>query len=159
MKSIKFSFTIFLILVILFSITVPCFADDSVYVWSSTSTPINNTSNNTTENTTENTNRNSYSDTPQNQIQDVENGSYLTDYRKIVENNKNNVTSNDISNSKGTNENTSNTNRQNNNNLTEKTIRTPSDKLNLYLQMQDNIKNIYTLIYNDLSSLFYGLVN
>ena len=46
MKSIKFSFTIFLILVILFSITVPCFADDSVYVWSSTSTPINNTSNN-----------------------------------------------------------------------------------------------------------------
>ena len=120
---------------------------------------LNNTSNNTTNNTTENTNRNSYSDVPQNQIQDVENGTYLTDYRKIVENNKNNVTSNDNSNSIGTNENTSNTNRQNNNNLTEKTIRTPSDKLNLYLQMQDNIKNIYTLIYNDLSSLFYGLVN
>ena len=46
MKSIKFSFTIFLILVILLSITVPCLADDSVYVWSTTSTPVNNTSDN-----------------------------------------------------------------------------------------------------------------
>ena len=46
MKSIKFSFTIFLILVILLSITVPCFANDSVYVWSTTSTPVNNTSDN-----------------------------------------------------------------------------------------------------------------
>ena len=46
MKSIKFSFTMFLILVILLSITVPCFANDSVYVWSTTSTPVNNTSDN-----------------------------------------------------------------------------------------------------------------
>ena len=46
MKSIKFSFTTFLILVILLSITVPCFANDSVYVWSTTSTPVNNTSDN-----------------------------------------------------------------------------------------------------------------
>lgn len=64
MKSIKFSFTIFLILVILFSITVPCFADDSVYVWSSTSTPVNNTNStagntdisNNTSNTTNSSN-------------------------------------------------------------------------------------------------------
>ena len=67
MKSIKFSFTIFLILVILFSITVPCFADDSVYVWSSTSTPVNNTNStagntdisNNTSNTTNSSNENS----------------------------------------------------------------------------------------------------
>lgn len=58
MKSIKFSFTIFLILVILFSITVPCFADDSVYVWSSTSTPINNTSNNSNISNTNSSNQN-----------------------------------------------------------------------------------------------------
>lgn len=139
--------------------TLESIENGSENMTSNAKSELNNTSNNTTNNTTENTNRNSYSDVPQNQIQDVENESYLTDYRKIVENNKNNVTSNDSSNSIGTNENTSNTNRQNNNNLTEKTIRTPSDKLNLYLQMQDNIKNIYTLIYNDLSSLFYGLVN
>lgn len=139
--------------------TLESIENGSENMTSNAKSELNNTSNNTTNNTTENTNRNSYSDVPQNQIQDVENGTYLTDYRKIVENNKNNVTSNDISNSKGTNENTSNTNRQNNNNLTEKTTRTPADKLNLYLQMQDNIKNIYTLIYNDLSSLFYGLVN
>ncbi len=64
MKPIKFSFTIFLILVILFSITVPCFADDSVYVWSSTSTPVNNTNStagntdisNNTSNTTNSSN-------------------------------------------------------------------------------------------------------
>ena len=67
MKPIKFSFTIFLILVILFSITVPCFADDSVYVWSSTSTPVNNTNStagntdisNNTSNTTNSSNENS----------------------------------------------------------------------------------------------------
>ena len=67
MKSIKFSFTIFLILVILFSITVPCFADDSVYVWSSTSTLVNNTNStagntdisNNTSNTTNSSNENS----------------------------------------------------------------------------------------------------
>ena len=58
MKSIKFSFTIFLILVILFSITVPCFADDSVYVWSSTSTPINNTSNHSNISNTNSSNQN-----------------------------------------------------------------------------------------------------
>lgn len=120
---------------------------------------LNNTSNNTTNNTTENTSRNSYSDTPESQLQDVENGTYLTDYRKIVENNTNNVTSNDISNSTGTNENNSNTNRENKNNLKETTTRTQADKMNLYLQMQNNIENIYTLIYKDLSSLFYGLVN
>ena len=60
MKPIKSFFVFSLILIILFSITVPCFADDSVYVWSSTSTPINNTSiSNNTSNTTNFSNKNS----------------------------------------------------------------------------------------------------
>ena len=60
MKPIKSFFVFSLILIILFSITVPCFADDSVYVWSSTSTPINNTSiSNNTSNTTNFSNENS----------------------------------------------------------------------------------------------------
>lgn len=126
---------------------------------SSATSELNNTSTNTTNNETNNTSRNSFSDTPENQIQDVENGTYLTDYRKIVENNTNDVTSNDTSKSTGTNENQANTTRNNNNNLTETTLRSQHDLMNLYLQMQDNINNIYTLIYNDLSSLFYGLAN
>ena len=60
MKPIKSFFVFSLILIILFSITVPCFADDSVYVWSSTSTPINNTSiSNNISNTTNSSNKNS----------------------------------------------------------------------------------------------------
>ena len=51
MHKIKLSLSFFLIITIIFSLTVPCFAVETTYVWSSTSTPV---SSSITENTTNN---------------------------------------------------------------------------------------------------------
>ena len=65
MRYLKFVFSISLIFVMLFSLSFPSLADDSIYVWSSTSNSINETSNNisnssvnnsTSNNTSSNTN-------------------------------------------------------------------------------------------------------
>ena len=65
MRYLKFVFAISLIFVMLFSLSFPSLADDSIYVWSSTSNSINETSNNisnssvnnsTSNNTSSNTN-------------------------------------------------------------------------------------------------------
>lgn len=61
MHKTKMSFSFLLIITIIFSLTIPCFAEETTYVWSSTSTPVdssvakNTTDNNTTANTTNNT--------------------------------------------------------------------------------------------------------
>ena len=65
MRYLKFVFAISLIFVMLFSLSFPSLAEDSIYVWSSTSNSINETSNNisnssvnnsTSNNTSSNTN-------------------------------------------------------------------------------------------------------
>ena len=72
-----------------------------------------------------------YSKLPQNEIQDVQNGSYMTDY----------------------------TLGQNTSNGKEKFEKDNSDKINTYARyLQENTK-IMNLIYKDLDSLFYGLAN
>ena len=111
MKSIKFSFTFFLILIILFSITVPCFADDSVYVWSSTSTPINNTSNssnisnssNTSNTSSNNANTSSVSNTNSSN-QNVTNSSISTS-ANISTLNDTNISNNTLNTTNSLNEN------------------------------------------------------
>lgn len=102
-----------------------------------TSTSLNNESNNTT------TSDRRYSDTPQNQLELVQQGQYLTTY------NLDNNAGHDISNSTGS----------SNNVTTENYTKSVSDKIATYKEMQENIKNIYTLIFNDLTELFYGLVD
>ena len=72
-----------------------------------------------------------YSKLPQNEIQDVQSGSYMTDY----------------------------TYGQNTSNGKEKFEKDNSDKINTYTRyIQENAK-IMNLIYKDLDSLFYGLAN
>lgn len=61
MHKTKMLLSFLLIITIIFSLTIPCFAEETTYVWSSTSTPVdsyvtnNTTDNNTTANTTNNT--------------------------------------------------------------------------------------------------------
>lgn len=61
MHKTKISLSFLLIIAITFSLTIPCFAEETTYVWSSTSTPVdssvakNTTDNNTNANTTNNT--------------------------------------------------------------------------------------------------------
>lgn len=114
----------------------------------------NNTSNseneinNTAENTTENIADLRSSNTPQNQLQNVRDGSYVTNY----DYNTNTANSNDVSTTRGT------TNSKNVNNYSETIKRSPADKIQIFKEMQENINSIYTLIFNDLEELFYQLI-
>ena len=99
-----------------------------------------NSLNNTT--TSQNTSDRRYSDTPQNQLQNVRDGKYITDYNYDIDNGS--VSSL----SSGT----------DSRNTSETIIRTPSDKMKLYREFIENKKSIMTMIFEDLEPLFYGLV-
>lgn len=103
---------------------------------------------NISTNNTENISDRRYSDTPQNQLQNLRDGSYVTKYNYDTDTAK----SNDNSNSQGK------SNTDSNNKYWEETSRSPADKIKIYQEMQDNINSIYTLIYNDLEDLFYSLL-
>lgn len=115
----------------------------------------NNTSNQLTNHSTTSTNdvsdrRNS--ELPQNQLEDLRNGSYVTNYN--YDTNTNN--GEDNSTSQGTSQ---ATNQGTDNNVYNETItRTPADKIAILKEMQENIKSIYTMIFKDLECLFYQLV-
>lgn len=89
-----------------------------------------------------------YSDTPQNQLENLRDGSYVTDANY----NKNNDTSESIG------ESTAKTNTKDDNVLHETIKRSPSDKIAIYKEFQDNLKSIYNMIFKDLDCLFYQLV-
>lgn len=84
------------------------------------------------------------SDTPQNQLSDVRDGTYVSDY----------TYDQGTSNTSGT----SNATTNNNQNVNENIKRTPLDKINIYKQYIEDIKSIYSMIYKDLDCLFYQLV-
>ena len=99
-----------------------------------------NSLNNTT--TSQNISDRRYSDTPQNQLSNVRDGKYITDYNYDTDNGS--VSSL----SSGT----------DSRNTSETIIRTPSDKMKLYKEFIENKKSIMTMIFEDLDVLFYGLV-
>lgn len=109
-----------------------------------TSSVLKNTSNNNTENISDRRNSNM----PQNELEDIRNGNYITDYNYDT----NTTNSNDISNSSGS------SSSQNKNEYQEIIKRTPQNKTEIYIEMQNEINNIYSLIYKELDCLFYQLV-
>jgi hypothetical protein len=111
-----------------------------------------NTLNNTANNTTNNISDRRESDTPQNQLQDIRDGNYVTKYNYDT----NNTTSQDTSNATGNS--TSNTTEEKQNQYQETITKSPADKISILREMQENINNIFTLIFNDLECLFYQLV-
>ena len=117
----------------------------------------NRTNKNTTENTLENSSKTigqnvsdrRNSELPQNEIENVKDGTYLTNYSLDTDNSETQDTSNSIGKSE------SNTDDKN---VYEETIeRSPQDKIAIMKEMQENIKSIYTLIFKELDVLFYGL--
>ena len=112
----------------------------------------NNEVDSNTTNSIENTQDLRNSKLPQNQIQNVKDGKYLSEYNY----NTNNTNSNDTLKQTGKSNNTTNTNDENNENETIK--RSPADKISIYKSMQDDIKSIYTLIFDELDELFYGVI-
>lgn len=127
----------------------------------SNSVNTNSTSNSLTNKSTTSTTNTSdrrYSDLPQNQLQNIKDGSYVTKYNYDTDTNSgtDNSTSNGNSNS------TANTESKNNitddNTYNETIKRTVSDKISILKEMQTNISNIYTMIFKELNCLFYQLV-
>lgn len=111
----------------------------------------NSLSNESTTNTTDTSDRRN-SELPQNQLENLRDGSYVTNYNYDTNTN----TGNDSSTSQGTSE---ATNNGTDNNVYNETIkRTPADKITILKEMQENIKSIYSLIFKDLECLFYQLV-
>lgn len=103
------------------------------------SSSINNTT--TTSNTTSDRR---YSNTPENKLSEIRDGSYVSEYNY------------DQDGSTGSSNGTSNVT---NNNTTNETInRTSSDKMRLYSEFLQNRQNLYTMIFRDLDPLFYQLI-
>ena len=120
---------------------------------SNSSNSLNNESNTNTTNISDRR----HSDNPQNAIENVRDGVYVTDYN--YDNNQN--TGHDTSKSNGSSESSSNSESKNNttdDNIYNETVtRTPADKIAILREMQTNIKNIYTMIFEELESLFYSI--
>lgn len=102
-------------------------------------------SNNMTTNTTDTSDRR-YSNVPQNEIEDIKNGDYMTDYN--FDDNRTNSSSN----------NNSTSNTTGNTSINELTKRSLSDKFKTYQEYLDMQDSIYTKIFKDLEILFYGIV-
>lgn len=83
-----------------------------------------------------------YSDTPQNHLQNIKDGEYVTEY--------NFDTNIDNSSTSGT--------GSNERTYQETVTRTPTNKIQALKEYQKEIKSIYSLIYDDLDELFYGLI-
>ena len=104
---------------------------------SSTTTSASNTVNNTRK----------FSNLPQNEINDIENNSYMTDYTK--ENNSG--TSTGTGSGSGSGSESSDT--------TETYNKDVSNKIEIYNKFLEDRNHIMSLIFKDLDSLFYGLSN
>ena len=96
--------------------------------------------------TTNQTSDKRYSELPQNQITDVQNGTYLTTYNYDTD------TGTTTQNSSTT------TKSDDTGNLKETIKRSPSDKIKIYQEFIQNKNNIYTMIFKDLDTLFYQIV-
>lgn len=111
---------------------------------------INGITSNGTQNGTQTSDR-KYSKTPQNELQDVRDGKYITDYNY------------DTDTTSVTQSNTSNENRSlsGNENITHNRMKNIIDnnKMELYKSYLENKQSIMNMIYNDLDCLFYQLVD
>lgn len=117
---------------------------DNRIVQNATTNEMENSSNTSHENLSDRRG----SDTPQNHLENVKDGSYVTEYHYDKDNSKNTDTSK--SNGK------SNSNTKDDNVYEETTSRI--NLFEVYAKLNEEIKNIYTMIFKDLDCLFYQLV-
>lgn len=114
-----------------------------------------NTTNNSlsSQSQTSNNSDRRFSELPQNQISEIQNGNYMTQYNLDTNNSSDNSSSLGNSNS--------NLSNEENKNYNEKITKTlsPSEKFSIYNEMQKNLVNIYDMIFAELSDLFYSIIN
>lgn len=109
---------------------------------------------------------NKHSDLPQSELQDITDSSYVNVYEE--ESNTTSNSSNSSSNSSSTDSSTVSKNGSTNgsdsktesalNHYNETITHTQSDLASIYIDFQNNVNSIYTMIYKDLDCLFYGLI-
>lgn len=112
---------------------------------------------NTTQNTLSNSSTTQSSSTsdrrnselPQDQLENLRDGSYVGNYNYDTDT----ATGQDSSTSNGT----ATASGTDNNEYTKEIRRSPSDKIAIMKEMQENINSIYEMIFKDLDSLFYQL--
>lgn len=111
----------------------------------------NTLENQSTTNSSETSDRRN-SELPQDQLELLRDGSYVSNYSY----DQNNGESTDNSSSNGTSNSKNNT--KDDNEYHEIVKRSPADKIAIYKEFQDNINSIYGMIFKELECLFYQLV-
>lgn len=118
--------------------------------FSGSSTGTNNlTSNVTSSNTAVSDRRNS--ELPQNELENIQDGNYMTDYNYDTDTNSGTSTTA----SNGTNNNTDNSTENEN---VIKNKHSATESINIYKQFLENKQNIYSMIFKELEDLFYQIV-
>ena len=107
-------------------------------------------STNSSTGSSSNTSDNRYSDTPENQLTDVQNGTYLTDYTY------NQQTGSSTASATGASTLTSSV--SDSNDIRETINIHRGDSTDEYLKYQNEINHVYTMMYKELDSLFYGII-
>lgn len=87
------------------------------------------------------------SELPQNELSNVKDGKYVSNY----DYDKNNIVSSD------TNETNAKNTNDKQNNYKETVKHTPAEMIRLFAEYEQNMQNVYTLIFKELDCLFYGL--
>ena len=105
------------------------------------SNAINSSSNNTTSDTSDRR----YSNTPQNQLADVRDGKYVSEYN--YDQNSGSATNQTATAGTDSNE------------INETITRSPSDKIKIYQEFLAARQNLYTMIFKDLDNLFYQIAS
>lgn len=119
-------------------LTTRDYTDDRVSSSDNTTNTVNNASETATADQR-------VSDTPQNQIDDVKAGKYVSNYQFDT----------DTTNSENV-MNSNSTNNVSDNAIFHETVnKSPNDKMKLYTEFLKNRQNIYTMIFKDLDTLFY----
>ena len=130
------------------------------------STETENSLENSSTTETEATSDKRHSDTPQNAIQDVQDGTYVSDYSYVQDENSATDTSESTGSSSSSTETEETKNKTNNSvtnvtgnetnagNLTETIIKSPADKMKMYREFMENKQSLYSLIFKELECLF-----
>jgi hypothetical protein len=119
------------------------FVDGEVTTRDQTSkTDATNELNSTSNNSNESDRR--YSDTPQNKLEDVRNGDYISSYNYDTDKSLGEATSKGTSTDSGV--------------LHETIKRTPANKMTNYVEFIKEKQNVYTMIFKELDVLFYQVI-
>lgn len=90
-----------------------------------------------------------YSNLPENQLEDVQNGSYVTEYNYNTTEGNNQTNTNNVQDDKTT--------VNDSGNVNETISRSPADKINILKTFINETNSVYSMIFKELDSLFYGL--